>query len=253
MQRPKSVTGAILFVILMVGTLIENVRADDVCDADGQAGMLDIAKVNQEETSWCWVASSNVITNRFGMTSPADQYSQCTLYNLAKNPADNCCAYPPGSRPSSCQDTGYPWDIFTVTTPNIHYQGEAYPMSWANIQKQICPAGGPGTPFIFIAKPATGGPEHTHVVKGYDTTVSGGGLWIDDHYVLTNCGADEVNCEMGARFINYECKYKLPSGCQEPSLQWNRVGDLYDLKKVSEIPHAPEGIAPSVPLNLRVQ
>jgi hypothetical protein len=246
-NRAEIPSGVLVALIVCASLLcrVDRVRAGDVCDVDGQYGMLEVAKVNQEETAWCWVASSKAITNRFQMPSPANLYSQCTLYNMTKNPSDNCCGYPAGSRPASCQSSGWPWDVFAVTFPNIDYRGEATPMEWPDIRNQICPAGTPGTPFIFIAQPATGGLPHTHVVKGYDRVVEGGGLWVDDHNVLANCAEDRVNCEVGARFIDYECKYKLPAGCQEPSTKWNRTGDLLDLKKLSIPSH------PTVPADVR--
>ncbi len=194
-------------------------EAADMCIEADDSGYLDSKYIGQKETPWCWVASANAATNYFGMTDetiPNTSYTQCRLYNIAKAPNVDCCD---DSSSQNCQRTGWPWEVFERLNPQIDYTGEWNPMDWSQIRNQICPKWSPGRPFIFIARPHSGGLAHTHIIKGFGRSAEGfPQLLIDDHY-------DPV----GPRFIDYECKYKLPENCQRPNTRWDRVGDLYDL------------------------
>ena len=219
--------------------------AADMCIAADDFGYLDIDYVDQytpgpnDQSLWCWVASANAVTNHFSLIDPATNpaslnrlYTKCRLYNIAKNPGVDCCT----TVDPRCGDSGMPWEVFLKLNPEILYQGEANWMEWSEIKGQICPGGNPGHPFIFIAKPHIGFP-HTHVVKGFSLNEEGfRQLLVDDHY------------GNGAQMIDYECKYKLPAGCQQPNSQWDRVGDLFDLQ-----PSLPDNQPPPPPSNLSVK
>lgn len=232
------VTAIVLILCLTSFLLVPIAGASDMCAAVEDFGYLDIQFVDQEETSWCWVASANAVTNRFGMIRSArsnDLYKKCHLYNIAKNPDIDCCE---NTSEPICQQSGWPWEVFQKLNPEINHEGEFYPMTWSQIKEQICPNWNPGYPFIFIARPHTGGLPHTHLVKGFGHSEQGFlQLLVDDH------------SGNGVQFIDYECKYKLPANCQVPSVRWDRVGDMYDLRPL--LTSTDEQVPPSRPSEIR--
>lgn len=237
MRMKKLVTSLVMILCLSGFLRLPIAGAASMCNEAIDFGYLEIENVDQQETPWCWVASANAVTNHFGLNDPANSnlYTQCRLYNIAKSPGVDCCTH--HSDPV-CQRTGWPYEVFNNLNPKIDYYGEGNPMNWPEIQGQICPNWRLGRPFIFIAKPHQSGLlAHTHVVKGFDHDIVGAPqLWIDDHF------------GNGPRVIDYECKYKLPANCQVPTTQWDRVGDLKDLKAVNPNPDltppaTPQGLS----------
>ena len=221
------VTAIVVFLCLSGFLRLPIAGAADTCIEADDSGYLDIGYVDQVETSWCWVASANAVTNHFGLLDPSNSnapYTKCRLYNIAKSPYVDCCT---NTSDQACQKSGFPWEVFNRLEPKINYLGEWNPMTWLQIKAQICPNWSPGHPFIFIAEPHTGGLlPHTHVVKGFDHDDQGfSQLLVDDH------------SGYGARYIDYECKYKLPANCQAPSTQWDRYGDIYDIQPRISPPH----------------
>ena len=244
----KNLVTAFVMILCLASFLrLPIAGAANMCVAADDFGYLDIDPVDQEKTAWCWVASANAVTNHFNLTDPAKgnaPYEKCRLYEIAKPTGVDCCMDPDNE---ACQSSGWPWEVFAKLNPEIYYEGEGNWMKWAEVKEQICPDGNPGHPFIFIAQPATGGLAHTHVVKGFDHDPEGGlRLRVDDHAAY-----------VGPRYIDYECKYKLPANCQQSETQWNRVGDVYDLRPLFIItdgrvpgsilpPTRPSGLLPSI-------
>jgi len=253
--KREKVPGTIFMqVVLMISALLfaaapaQLGQAADQCTAS--QGLLDIPLMEADESSWCWVASANVITNRFGYKSSSGQpYQQCELYNLAKGGTTDCCMYPKHARPTQCTDTaGMPdYDVWDQFNPRIYSLGNANPMNWdgpePNIKAQICPGGKPGQPFIFVDQ--TGPVRHTNVVKGFKEVFNPTSiktLYVDTHYPL---GQGEV----GPKYIDYDCGYVRPGtsagGC---ALKYNydRYMDIYDIQQgitdTNPPPAAPQGL-----------
>jgi hypothetical protein len=244
-------------VLLFGAAPIQSLQAADQCTAS--QGLLDIPLMEQEESDWCWVASANVVTNRFGYkNSSGKPYQQCELYNLAGKTTDDCCKYSQHMRPDICLKEGMPdYDVWYQLNPIIYSLGNANPMIWdglePNIKAQICPGGKPGQPFIFVdqKRTALGTISHTNVVKGFTEVFDGipiQTLYVDTHYGL---GMDEMDPRyLGTKHLEYDCGYVRPGpisagGCGKG---YERNMDIYDIQHGITItntnlpPKPPQGL-----------
>lgn len=69
------------------------------------AHTLSITPYKQEQTQWCWAATTRMVDWSYSSVTPP---SQCTIVNAANNTCDGwfntCCGELNGSRPSACTD-----------------------------------------------------------------------------------------------------------------------------------------------------
>ncbi|MBK0403527.1 T9SS type A sorting domain-containing protein [Adhaeribacter sp. BT258] len=73
--------------------------------ASAQDYSLNLTAYKQEQTQWCWAATTRMIDWAYSSTTPP---SQCSIVNAANNTCDGwfnvCCNTLNGSRPSACTD-----------------------------------------------------------------------------------------------------------------------------------------------------
>jgi len=226
----------ILFFVVVASVITwtggEVLQAADECTET--QGLLDIAPLLQEEDVWCFVASANAVLNHLGVkdpestSNPPAPYSQCRLYNIAKNPGIDCCTVMHPTGVSQCKQLGWPDDVFDHLFPKILYTpGGA--LNWAQIKGQICPAGVPRQPFIYAAHPPNGIP-HTYTVKGLNENGPNGQqvLYVDSHVSLGSTS-------LGASIVDYVCYYQ--GTC--PNAIYIHDGDYYDIRRRPRHPSLP--------------
>jgi hypothetical protein len=230
--------GLLTSALLFVAAPAQLVQAADQCTAS--QGLLDIPLMLQAESSWCWVASANVLTNRLGYKNSSNQpYQQCELYNLARGTTD-CCTYAhpiDSAAQPQCVESGWPWEVFDSLNPVVDWYSNAVARDWNQIQGQICPEGIPGQPFIFVdeLRTASGSILHTNVVKGF-TEVNNNPdvvqtLYVDTHYALSQ--DEKQTMYLGTKHLEYDCGYVRPGpisagGCGKG---YERYADIYDIQR----------------------
>lgn len=194
------VVGSIASVTWFVSQTSE-LTANDLCLSDGTFGNLDVSQVMQEEGPWCWVASTKVFVDRFGMRSrDRGAYKQCELYNIGKSGIStdyDCCSSSAPRGEDKCLGTGWPDDIMSHL--GITSDGRWDPLSWPEIKEKICPSGGEkGQPFIYVTHGNFRPPiAHTNVIKGFiDDPLSGTKKVIVDDHEIT-----------GFQDLDYDCWY----------------------------------------------
>jgi hypothetical protein len=249
----NNLLGLLTSALLFAAAPAQLGQAADQCTAS--QGLLDIPLMLQAESSWCWVASTNVLTNRLGYKNSSNQYyQQCELYNLARGTTD-CCAYAhpiDSAAHPQCVESGWPWEAFEKLNPIVDSEGNALAMNWNQIQGQICPEGIPGQPFIFVDQLPTnsGTVFHTNVVKGFTEVFNSTSiqtLYVDTHYAL---GQGQV----GPKHLDYDCGYVRPGpissgGCGKG---YDRYEDIYDIQRRVQIIPPDVTIHPRPSLRLLV-
>jgi hypothetical protein len=221
--RAKKILLSVLIVCSLVAFGADGLlRAADMCTTT--SGLLDMTHLIQQEEVWCFVTSSNEVLNYLQVMDPQSMsvppfYSPCRLYNIAKNPGTDCCLVSHPTGVPQCLQTGWPDEVFENLIPPIPSTPEGAQW-WPHIKDQICPAGAPGRPFIYLAHPP-GGIPHTYTAVGFNENYNGTGqkvLYVHSHETVGSG-------PMGSGIVDYECYYI--GDC--PNNIYTHDGDYYDI------------------------
>jgi hypothetical protein len=229
----RSLVSLLIVPPLMAIGAVGVLWAADLCNST--RGVLEGTHLIQEEDVWCFVTSSAEVLRHLDVRDPAtgSHYSPCRLYNIAKTSGTNCCAVSHPTGVQACKELGWPDEVFDVLIPNQYKSGGA--LGWSDIKGQICPAGNPGHPFIYVAHPQQGGIAHTYTVIGFneDATLRQNILYVHSHETV---GPGP----MGSGFVDHACYFE--GDC--PNVPYTHDGDYYDfsLNSTTSPPSAPTNL-----------
>jgi hypothetical protein len=121
---------------------------------------LHYTQLHQEQTNWCWSATTVSITEFY---DPSTQWTQCSLVNQAHG-LTTCCAEGASNK---CNQPGWPDQALKITGHLASSEQASAPFE--GVRKQI-DAGHP----VSIAINWDGGGGHSVVISGYDAAAPSG-------------------------------------------------------------------------------
>jgi hypothetical protein len=133
-----------------------------------QSNLLNVPRIRQEQTEWCWAAAADMVLDFYGQPV----VTQCDLANNLF-PGQNCCANPGGA---ACNQGVEVRDIRRLyILRNLTATRISRSVSFRRLRNEI-DAGRP----IEVAFFWSGGGGHVAIVRGYREDNQGRFLYVND-------------------------------------------------------------------------